>query len=242
MIQNNNTQALDVVSNLEVQICGDSALRFGQLVNEGIEAWSKAGKLLVQMLEAFPEARSTIMQKCPSISLSTLMTFEKIGRRQVSPHLLLESCYAAKKLLSFPVELQERLLQEPIQVVTDVRQGKPVVRKINLRSLTKSEADRAFSDVGLRPESEQAEMIRKEPDIELSREQLRKIRYGPTKVERVAPVAAAELHGIPIGRYSVRLGVGGVVVFEKTKAPASPDKVIKIGTVIEIVKPHTEDT
>lgn len=214
----------------------EGAERFRQLVNEGIEAWYKAGKLLVQMIDLNPAARNLIMQKCPTISMSTIAAFEKIGRRQIYPYLLLESCVAAKKLLEMPADLQEKYLNEPVEILYDWANGKPKTRKLNIRSLTKSEADLVFSSKGARTIEEQRLIL---------------FPYTPQEGTAINRRAADLTNGKSIitptpkamskviGRFSVRRGVGGGIAFEKTNA--MPDTRVRVEllngvTVIEIIE------
>lgn len=214
---------------------------FVHLVNTGIESWVKAGELLVKMVEADAGVRSRILKACPSISMQTLMAFERMGRRQVYPYLLLETCVASKKLLELPVELQEKYIKEPVEVLCDWRNG-PVVRRINLRSLTRAEAERVFCQTGVRPIEEQRKMLF---PVEVVLDKSKKLPPVPVldlnDLSNDEPKQMPKTFGKVIGRFAVRIGVGGCVVFEPTKALPLTTRRIELSggvAVIEIIQPQ----
>lgn len=133
---------------------------FVDLLEQGVEAWVKAGKLLVQMLERNPNTYVIILKECPRLSISLLLTFERIGRNELHPNLVLDTSIGAKQLLSLPYPLQDKYYKETIPVVVAL-DGKrqPVIQRKLYHQINKEEARRVFAFGKLRTVEEQAAMI-----------------------------------------------------------------------------------
>lgn len=133
---------------------------FVDLLDQGVEAWVKAGKLLVQMLEKNPNTYGIILKECPRLSISLLLTFERIGRNELHPNLVLDSSIGARQLLSLPYPLQDKYYKETIPVVVGLdSKRQPVIQRKLYHQLNKDEARRVFSFGKLRSVEEQAEMF-----------------------------------------------------------------------------------
>lgn len=130
----------------ELPELGDPEIhRFIELVNQGIEAWAKAGAILVQMVDRNPNAYKLIMAKSPHISVDLLLAFERIGRRKVYPYLLMERSAGAQRLLNFPYAEQEKLFHNPkIKFVLSVNGGKHLTTDKSIFQLSHSECDQAI--------------------------------------------------------------------------------------------------
>jgi hypothetical protein len=58
---------------------------FSQAVSDGMEAWQRAGNIMVELVDADPYVYDYIGQQCPSMTPGMLSTFERIGRGQILP-------------------------------------------------------------------------------------------------------------------------------------------------------------
>src|SRR5579862_1583816 len=99
------------------EITKEQARRLADFIQEGVESWVKAGKMLVQMVDANPNAYTIIQQECPHLSPNVLLAFEKIGRLEVCPWLLLDNSDGAKRLLQLPYKLQNEFYKKKVEVL-----------------------------------------------------------------------------------------------------------------------------
>ena len=135
----------------EISTVGQFTSMFTTLVNMGIEAWTKAGKLLVDFIEEHPNGHELILNECPSISIETLLSFERIGRREVSPKLLIDSSVGARKLSTMPFDEQQRYSVEPIEVLVGYYEGgKPMIERKMFNKLSAKEVRMVFGTIGVR--------------------------------------------------------------------------------------------
>lgn len=177
--------------------------QFSQLVSAGVDAWNKAGKLLVQMVDRNPNAFSIICRSDPRISIDMLLAFERIGRNQLNPYLLLDSSPGSDKLMTLPVELQNRFYTEKIPTVTRFKSGSPIIEEKLFREMSRLEAMRVFAPGGIRTIDEQCELI------------------APNKKQAVTirEPARTENKFISCGFYKLVLDANGMPALVKTEPP-----------------------
>ena len=134
---------------------------FCALINAGVEAWVKAGALLCEMKSQEPVIFNVILAAHPYLSNDILISFERIGRREIYPYLLVDGSPGSRMLSALPYDAQVQLYHEDVPVV--VRQGDftTTVRK-KVRSLSDREASRVFDGNRLRPVTEQTKIVEKE--------------------------------------------------------------------------------
>lgn len=125
-------------------------LRFAQLVQRGIDAWTEAGKLLVEMIDADPTARDRIIDECPDLTAEILARFEAIGRNQLHPKTLLNNSPGMRRLRQLPFSEQQKFLSEPVPVLIRGDKG-PETLNIQVQNLTTQQAMQAFSAHSFRP-------------------------------------------------------------------------------------------
>lgn len=131
---------------------------FAKLVREGIDAWTKAGELLVACLDKDREFLAKVRKAHPEISYQMLLVFERIGRRQIYAPLLADNSLGAKALLETPYEVQERYSREPIPVVESLMRGKIVGRHVS--ELTRTDVKLVFDKERLLTPKEQIAKLR----------------------------------------------------------------------------------
>lgn len=151
MSKNNGTNQLDK----------SPAEKFTALIQTGILCWVEAGKLLNEELAKDPQFRQRLMEENPWLTMDVLYTFERIGRREIYPQLMLDCSPAAKRIIQFPYEVQESLYGSMIEIYAEDegRRISKCTRKIS--SLTHREVKVAFDENGLRPIEAQLPIAKK---------------------------------------------------------------------------------
>lgn len=121
---------------------------------EGVEAWKKAGTILVDLVESDPHVYDYITRECPSMTPGILDTFERIGRGQILPTLAMDSSPGVTRLKRLPISAQSRYETEPVPLIVETDDG-PDVLLVKVRDMTKSQAAQVFGPGRLRSEGEQ---------------------------------------------------------------------------------------
>lgn len=147
--------------------------RFAELIQNGVKCWIEAGKILNEIIAEDSEAKVKLMEYHPWLTWDIIAAFQRIGRRELMPALMLDSSPGAQKLSELPYSLQESLYGKEIEIYTqdDYMRISKVSRKIG--SLTRRDIKIAFDENGLRPIDEQ---------LPLAKKLYRKIEFGGTHV------------------------------------------------------------
>lgn len=132
--------------------------QFTSLIQQGIDAWTQAGKLLVEMLAKDPNAKQSIMEYCPDITEEILSRFEAIGRGQLHPKTLLNNSPGMRRLRMLPYSDQQRFLTEPVEVLVQRESGVDTL-KVSVKDLTPRQAQQVISPNGVRSLSAQRAWI-----------------------------------------------------------------------------------
>jgi hypothetical protein len=127
---------------------------FITLFNDGVQAWIKAGEILVELVEADPHSYDYIIQKCPTLNAGILGRFEQMGRKTLHPQLLLTASPGFGKLQKLPFSLQERYIEEPIPLVVHTEDGTDVLL-VQAKNMTKEQAAQVFAPGRIRTDGEQ---------------------------------------------------------------------------------------
>lgn len=127
---------------------------FLALFRDGVNAWIKAGEILVELVENDPHVFDYIIQKCPQLNAGLLGRFEQMGRKILHPQLLLTNSPGFAKLQKLPFSMQERFIDEPIPLIVHTEQGTDVLL-VKAKDLTKEQANQVFAKDRLRTEGEQ---------------------------------------------------------------------------------------
>jgi hypothetical protein len=138
---------------------------FIQLFREGVEAWVKAGEILVTLVEEDPKAYDELIKACPTLNAGVLTRFEQMGRKQLHPQLLLGSSAGFAKLKRLPYSMQQRYLEEPIPLVIETAHGTDKLL-VKARDMSPEQANQVFSGSRIRSEGEQkAYLAQKESEV-----------------------------------------------------------------------------
>ena len=128
--------------------------QFIDLFKQGVDAWIKAGEVLVDLVENDPHSYDYIIQQCPQLNAGVLGRFEQMGRKTLHPQLLITASPGFSKLQKLPFSMQERYIQEPIPVIVHTADGTDVLL-VQAKNMTKEQAAQAFTSDRLRTEGEQ---------------------------------------------------------------------------------------
>jgi hypothetical protein len=127
----------------------DPASQFAWCVQQGINAWQKAGEIVVREIEKDPSFPERVAAKFASISEHTVRVFQRIGLKQIHPELYLSAKPGAKMLLRLPYETQEKHLKEPVDLLIKTGEGWETLRA-DVDKLTKDQAEQVFDRDGIR--------------------------------------------------------------------------------------------
>ena len=127
---------------------------FVTLFQHGVDAWIKAGEILVELVEDDPHVYDYIIQQAPSLNAGVLGRFEQMGRKSLHPQLLLAASPGFAKLQKLPYSMQERFIDEPIPLIVHTDGGTDVLL-VKAKDLTKDQATQVFGSNRLRTEGEQ---------------------------------------------------------------------------------------
>lgn len=103
--------------------------------------------MLVQMVDANPNAYKEICAINPKMTYNLLGNLERVGRGQLYFGLLCDSSPGARRLLSLPASQQKAAYETPVKVVNQIN-GKQVVEEKFVYNLSPSEARVALTDGG----------------------------------------------------------------------------------------------
>lgn len=124
------------------------------LYREGVEAWTKAGEILVELVDEDPQTYDYIIQQEPRINTGVLSKLEQIGRKTLHPQLLMTSSPGYHKLKRLPFSLQERYTKERIPLLVHTESGTDVML-VDAKDMTKEQAAQVFDRDRVRTQSEQ---------------------------------------------------------------------------------------
>lgn len=125
-----------------------------KLMKDGVDAWVKAGEILVELVEDDPHVYDYIIQQAPNLNASVLGSLEQMGRKILHPQLLLSASPGFSRLRKLPYSMQERFIEEPIPLIVHTDGGTDVLL-VKAKDLTKDQATQVFSANRLRTEGEQ---------------------------------------------------------------------------------------
>lgn len=175
------------------------------LVKGGMELWADAGAILVELVEKNPMVYSEIISANPSITFEMLVAFERMGRHQIYPPLLMDGSLGAKRLIDMPYETQEKFCKEPMAVVIDASNGDPVVSMKHVKELNAYETKMVFDTDKIRTVPEQAEFAK------THNRQGRKPRQKNSKI---------------IGTFTIKMSPSGGMVIEKSDSKTMCPKLV----------------
>jgi len=127
---------------------------FIALFKQGVDAWIKAGEILVGLVESDPHTYDYIIQQCQTLNAGVLGRFEQMGRKTLHPQLLLTASPGFARLQRLPMSMQERYIEEPIPLIVHTDGGTDVLL-VQAKNMTKEQAAQVFTTGRIRTEGEQ---------------------------------------------------------------------------------------
>lgn len=127
---------------------------FANLCQQGIDAWTRAGEILVELVEADPQIFDKIIEADPRMNAGILGKFEAMGRKVLHPQLLIGDSPGFEKLAEMPYSVQERFLSESIPLVVETESGTDVLL-VSAKNITSNQARQIFGKGRIRTEGEQ---------------------------------------------------------------------------------------
>lgn len=152
-MQSNNTQK-QKMSTLSKTEQNQKIQQFIDLFQQGVEAWMRAGEIIVELVENDPHVYDYIIQQCPNLNAGVIGRFEQMGRKILHPQLLLTNSPGAKALTKMPISVQERYLTEPVVLIVGTPDGTDALL-VKAKDLTQQQSRQVFAQNRLRTEGEQ---------------------------------------------------------------------------------------
>lgn len=129
--------------------------KFAALIQQGIDAWTKAGEMLVEMIDQDPGVIDRIIDQHPKLlNREVLARFEKIGRNQTLPELFLSEAPGIRKLRSLPLSVQKHFVNKPVEILV-VNDGQADMLKVEVKNLTPAQVAQVFTADGIRGAAQQ---------------------------------------------------------------------------------------
>jgi hypothetical protein len=132
--------------------------QFCDLINKGVEAWVAAGKLLVKMVKSDGHVFDKITAAHPNLTFDILSTFERIGRDEIYPYLLVDGSPGARKLAGLPYDSQVEIYNGTVDVVTKGISGFKI-EHMKIHDMTAVQAARVFDVNRIRSVNEQQKLL-----------------------------------------------------------------------------------
>lgn len=120
----------------------------------GMNAWERAGKIIVRIMDHDPKMIDEIIKVCPTMTPSIIHVFERIGRGLLLPALAMDSSAGASKLRDLPISMQRRYECEPLPLVVNTQSGTDVLL-VDVKNMTRDQARQVFAKGRIRSEGEQ---------------------------------------------------------------------------------------
>lgn len=123
----------------------------GRLIEDGINSWTKAGEIVVRLLDEQEMTLEDIAKQAGNdlVTVNVLAQFERIGRKQVLPRLLVSSYPAASHLQRLPLSEQKRLLDGSVELVVN-HNGSIDLLQVKVTHLTKQQCKQVFDGQNVR--------------------------------------------------------------------------------------------
>ena len=133
--------------------------QFVELVQRGIDAWIEAGEIVAKNMDDDAEWAEKVNAAHPEISIEMLYAFDRVGRKQLHPKLLLSDGPGVRKLRRLPYQMQEKYLNGSVPVLVTTTPGEWDTLQIDIHNLTPSQASQVFDGDKVRSPQQQRAWI-----------------------------------------------------------------------------------
>lgn len=128
--------------------------KFFQLLTQGYEAWLEAGKIVAKAMDDDVDFAEKMNAAHPEVSIDTVYAFDRIGRRELFPKLLISDSPGSKRLRRLPYSQQEKFSCNPVPVLIKTQKGWETL-KVSVFNLTIEQAAQVFNGDSIRNEAAQ---------------------------------------------------------------------------------------
>jgi hypothetical protein len=122
---------------------------FVALINTGIEAWTKAGEIVVKLIDEGGFSVSEIAQASNYLTDEIVARFEQLGRKQIIPNLLISDFPATKHLFRLPYSEQKRLIDGQVELLVVTDKGTETLM-VDTENLTPFQCKQVFDRTAVR--------------------------------------------------------------------------------------------
>ena len=125
------------------------AEQFKKHIADGIEQWTKAGEIVVSMIDDDGMTIDEICEHCGgAVNAGIISRFEQLGRRQILPQLLVSNYAAVKHMTRLSYSEQKRAIEGvPLVIVKD---GGIDNLNVKAENLTPSQCRQVFDGSSIR--------------------------------------------------------------------------------------------
>ena len=124
-----------------------------ECLTRGREAFVQAGELVVDAIESGGLTLDEL-REATGIPTDVLAQLERIGRKQLNPHLMLADFPAARPLMRLPLSEQDRLMKEPVEFLI-IKDGEVDKMSLPVATMTVPQVRQVFARNYVRPLAEQ---------------------------------------------------------------------------------------
>ena len=119
------------------------------LITRGIECWSKAGEIVVKLIDDHRLSVQEIAGNSEFLTEDIVARFEQLGRKQILPQLLVADYPAAKHVIKLPYSEQSRAVDAGIELLVMGNDGHSTLR-VAIGNLTPLQCKQVFAKDAIR--------------------------------------------------------------------------------------------
>jgi hypothetical protein len=101
---------------------------FVSLIANGIECWTKAGEIVVRLVDDCDMAIEDIAGQSDYLTEDIVAKFEQLGRKQLLPDLLVLDYPAVRHITKLPYSEQKRIVNGSVEVLVSSNKGLDTLR------------------------------------------------------------------------------------------------------------------
>lgn len=145
--------------NALTKITDTKIAEFVSFYQGGMDAWLSAGKILVELVDADPNAYDRILEHAPMLTPDVLGVFERIGRGVLYPPLAMDASPGGSRLKLLPMSVQRKHESAPVEVVVRKTNGHYDTLMIIPKNMTRAQSKLAFAKDHIRSTGEQRAIL-----------------------------------------------------------------------------------
>jgi hypothetical protein len=119
------------------------------LITRGIECWSKAGEIVVKLIDDHRMTIQEIAGNSEFLTENIIARFEQLGRKQILPQLLVADYPAAKHVIKLPYSEQSRAVDAGVELLVMGDEGHSTL-KVAIGNLTPLQCKQVFANDAIR--------------------------------------------------------------------------------------------